>query len=79
MTWNTSETIKPNNVQYSQKEIRELIIITRLSLYNRAIPCGAKAIRRELENFDVKPLPSLTRINRTLTQFGLTHRRTGFY
>ena len=79
MIWKTSEQIASKKSRYSRDEIREFIVITRLSRYNRGIAYGAKAIRRELENFDIKPLPSLSCINYTLKQNGLTHRRTGIY
>jgi len=51
----------------------------RLDLYNRAVPCGAKAIRNLLHQHPVRPLPSVSTIQRILSQNGLTHARTGFY
>lgn len=41
--------------------------------------CGAQAIRWELEELEVEPLPSLRTINRILSRNDLTHRRTGRY
>ncbi len=70
------------NIQRSAAEIEEIVIMVRLNLYNRGIPCGAQAIRRHLEQLDdtiVSPLPSLTTINRILRRNNLTHRRTGNY
>lgn len=60
-------------------EVEEIIIIVRLNLYNRGLPCGDRAIHRELESLLIKPLPSLSAINRILSRYGLTHRRTGHY
>lgn len=53
--------------------------MTRLHLYNQSLFCGAQAIRWELEEQDIQPLPSLRTINRILSRHGLTHRRTGHY
>jgi len=65
--------------QYSTDQIKELIIISRLYLYNHNLYHSAKYILLELEFQYVKPLPSLNFINRTLKENGLTHRRTGLY
>jgi len=53
--------------------------LTRLSLYNQDLFCGAQAIGWELEEQNVQPLPSLRTINRILSRNDLTHRRTGRY
>ena len=53
--------------------------MTRLSLYNKGLFCGAQAISWELEEQQVRPLPSLRTINRILKRHDLTHRRTGRY
>lgn len=53
--------------------------MTRLSLYNKGLFCGAQAILWELEQQEVHPLPSLRTINRILSRHDLTHRRTGRY
>jgi hypothetical protein len=68
------------NIQRSAAEIEEIVILVRLDLHNREVPCGAQAIRRHLEQLHdsiVSPLPSLATINRILRRNGLTHRRTG--
>ena len=70
------------DIQRSAAEIEEIVILVRLDLHNRDVPCGAQAIRRHLEQLHdaiVSPLPSLTTINRILRRNGLTHRRTGHY
>ena len=51
----------------------------RLNLYNRDLFCGAQAIRWEMEDLNIIPLPSIPTINRILSRHGLTHRRTGNY
>jgi transposase InsO family protein len=53
--------------------------MVRLNLYNQDLFCGAQAILWELEDFGIKPLPSLRTINRILSRNELTHRRTGKY
>ena len=60
-------------------EIEEIVKVTRLSLYNQCLFCGAQSILWELEEQDIKPLPSLRTINRILSRNSLTHRRTGRY
>lgn len=60
-------------------QIKKLIIMTRLSLYNHGLRCGPEFIRRELQRQAVKPLPSLNLISCILKQYGLTHQRTGLY
>ena len=79
MTWPTSEPVRPDNLCYSPDELKELVILSRYSRYNRNAPCGAKAIRKELEYLDIRPLPSLSFISRVLRENGLTYRRTGIY
>ena len=64
----------------TKKEIEECVSFVRLELYNRDMPCGAKALRERLEKFyHVKPLPSERTIARILARHALTHGRTGIY
>lgn len=60
-------------------KIEEAVKLVRLSLYNKGLFCGDQAIRWELENLGVTPLPSLPTINRILDRNGLTHCRAGRY
>jgi transposase-like protein/transposase InsO family protein len=60
-------------------EIEEIVIMVRLSLYNRDQFCGSQAILWELQDLQVKPLPSLRTISRILNRNELVHRRTGRY
>jgi hypothetical protein len=68
-----------DNSLHTAEEIKEIVIIVRLNLYNQGLLYGAKVIRQQLENIQVKPLPSLRAINRILNRHGLTHQRTGHY
>lgn len=68
-----------NKTLYTRTEIEQLVVMQRLYLYNRGLPCGAKAIRDQLHQHPIRPLPSVSTIQRILSQNGLTHARTGFY
>lgn len=59
--------------------MEEIVKLTRLSLYNKGLFCGAQSILWELEAAYVHPLPALRTINRILSRHALTHRRTGRY
>ena len=78
--WYKSQSRRPHNSPlHTSEEIEEIVKIVRLNLYNNDLFCGDQAIRWELEEMGVKPLPSLRTINRILDRQGLTHRRTGKY
>ena len=62
------------------EEVEQIVVMARLELYNRGLPCGPKALRRRLKRHDaLKPLPSERSIARMLSRNGLTHGRTGWY
>ena len=62
------------------EEVEAIVVIVRLELCNRGIPCGAVALRERLREHErLRPLPSVRRIGRILTLYGLTHGRTGWY
>jgi len=64
----------------SPEEIEQIVVLERLHLYNRGLPCGVAALRRYLREHDgVQPLPSAHQISRVLTRYGLTHGRTGWF
>lgn len=70
----------PTTQGRSAEEIEQIVVMERLHLCNRGLPCGAAALRRHLDDQDgVRPLPSVHRISRILTQHGLTYGRTGWY
>jgi hypothetical protein len=64
---------------YTRTEIEQIVVMLRLHLYNRGQPCGAKAIRLLLDHQALRPLPSISTIQRILSQNDLTHARTSFY
>lgn len=79
-SWNQSLSRFPHSIQRrTPSEIEEIVKMIRFNLYNQGLFCGAQAIRWELEDLGVKPLPSNRTINRILSRNGLTHRRTGKY
>lgn len=79
MQTNTPDT-NPMAASRSLEEIEQIVVLTRLSLYNRGLPCGAAALHRHLRQHDnVHPLPSIRRIGHLLVRHGLTHARTGWY
>ena len=64
----------------SKREIEEIVVMVRLELYNRGLPCGAEKIRRKMKDvYHVLPLPSKSMISRILSRKCLTHGRTGWY
>lgn len=67
------------NPQRTPAEIEEIVVMVRLSLYNKDLPCGNRAIQRKLEEIAVQPIPTLHTISRILCRHELTHRRTGRY
>lgn len=79
MTWNNSNAAKPDYSLFSQAQIKKIIILTRLSRYNQGIACGVKAIRQEMHNLGIQPLPSEYCIKQVLRENSLTYRRTGIY
>ncbi|NIR87311.1 MAG: DDE-type integrase/transposase/recombinase [Aliifodinibius sp.] len=79
-SWCKSLSRKPHtNPLRTPKEIEEIVRMVRLNLYNQGLFCGDQAIRWELEELGVEPLPSLRTINRILKRHGLTHRRKRHY
>jgi transposase InsO family protein len=79
-SWSESRSRCPQTVSSrTPKEVEEIIKMVRLNLYNRDLFCGAQAIRWELQDLGVNPLPAVRTINRILSRNELTHRRTGKY
>lgn len=67
------------DTEYTREEIKEIVTMIRLELYNNCLFCGAKAIKNKMEDDDIEPVPSESTIGRILSHHGLTHRRTGNY
>jgi hypothetical protein len=58
------------------EEIEQIVVMVRLELFNRMLPCGAKALLRRLDrHYHVKPLPSERTIGRILARNNLIERR----
>jgi hypothetical protein len=75
-----SPWLRPNSgIISTTKPLRNPDRPQRLYLYNRGLPCGAKAILLTLNQISLLPLPSESTIKRILAKNGLTHNRTGFY
>jgi hypothetical protein len=64
---------------YTKEEIEQIVVMERLHLYNRGIPCGAKAIRDLLDQEGVRRLPSMSTIKRILSRNCLTYGRIGYF
>jgi len=78
--WCESRSRKPLiSPHRTSAKIEDIVEMVRLSLYNKGLFCGDQAIRWELEDLNVQPLPSLSTISRILRRRDLTHRRTGRY
>ena len=79
-TWCQDRSRRPiNSPHRTPIEIEEIVKMIRLNLYNNNLFYGAQAIRWEMEDLGVFPLPSERTINRILARNDLTHRRTGRY
>ena len=64
----------------SPKDVEQIVVMVRLELYNQGLPCGPRALRRRLDEYEVlRPLPSERTIARILARNGLTRGRTGWY
>lgn len=79
-TWHDSQSTQPTFVaNRTRSEVEEIVKRVRVKLAKQDLFCGAQAILWELEDLDVKPLPSLRTINRILVRNKLTRRRSGKY
>lgn len=63
----------------TSQEIEQVVIAVRRGLRSQDLFHGAQAIRWELEDLGVEPLPSVRTIGRILARHGLTRRREGRY
>ena len=66
---------------WNDLDMEQIVIMVRLELYNRGLPCGPKALRKRLNEHEVlkTTLPSERTIARILARNGLTYGRTGWY
>jgi transposase InsO family protein len=78
--WCDDQSRRPLFSPYrTSAEIEKIVEMVRLSLYNKGHFCGKQAIKWEMIDMEVQPLPSLSTIGRILRHRDLTHRRTGRY
>ena len=78
--WCDDQSRRPLFSPYrTSAEIEKIVEMVRLSLYNKGHFCGKQAIKWEMIDMEVQPLPSLSTIGRILRRRDLTHRRTGRY
>lgn len=62
------------------EEVEQIVILARLELYNRGLPCAAVAVRNRLDEFyQLKALPSTRTIGGILARNGSTDGRTAWY
>lgn len=79
-SWSESRSCRPKKTaNITTAETIEIVKFIRLDLYNHDLFCGAQAIQWEMEDQELKPLPSVRTINRILRRHNLTSRRTGKY
>ncbi|OEU64498.1 MAG: hypothetical protein BA870_10955 [Desulfuromonadales bacterium C00003094] len=79
-SWSESHSRRPlTSADRTPQEVEEIVKLVRHNLYKENLFCGAQAIRWELADLGVTPLPSMRTINRILNRNGLTLRRTGKY
>jgi hypothetical protein len=58
------------------EEVEQIVVMARLELWNRAVPCGAPALHKRLDEFyHLQPLPSVRTIGRILARNGLVNGR----
>ncbi len=63
----------------TKREVEELVMALRRHLSTQGLFHGDQALRWELEDLEVHPLPSVRTIARIVARHGLTRRRTGRY
>ncbi len=78
--WFRDRSRRPHQSPAGTSEaIEQLVIAVRRSLRSQNLFHGAQAIRWELEDLGVEPLPAVRTIGRILARHGLTRRRQGRY
>ncbi len=78
--WSKDHSKRPiSSPKRTPVEIEEIIKMIRLNLYNNDLFCGAQAIRWELEDMGIQPLPSERTINRILARNDLIYKRKKRY
>ena len=67
--WFQEKSRRPlNHATHTSYEVEQAVKMVRLELYNKGFFCGAQAISWELEDLSIRPVPSLSTINRILRE-----------
>jgi len=78
--WSRNRSPRPLTTStHTLPQIEEHIKVIRYNLYNQDCFYGAQAIRWEMEDIGIRPLPSIRTINRILSRNGLLQRQTCGY
>lgn len=73
---NTGYIVEPHfEYQYSlnSAELEEMVVMERLYLYNRSLPCSAGFIKERLEKCGIENVPSISTIKRILLKNDLVN------
>lgn len=60
-------------------KITAYVTFFRVDLYNRGFKNDSKAIHAKMCEYDIKPMPSVSKIKKILKNQCLTNGRTGYY
>lgn len=78
--WFCERSRRPaGNARATTDEVEQFVVAVRLVLHDEGLFAGAQAIRWELEENEVHPLPSLRTISRILVRHSMASRRKGRY
>lgn len=78
--WFKEHSKQPLNSPWkTPDEIETLICLTRKRLHDKSLFCGAQAIRWQLEDDGVSPLPSISTVKRILKRHNLISKGSGPY
>ena len=78
--WFADKSKRPLTSPYrTPEEVEKIVCLTRRHLYNQGTFCGAQAIRWQMEDDGIQPLPSESTVKRLLQKHDLTNKRTGRY
>jgi len=73
---NAGYCVEPHfEYQYSlnKAELEEMVVMERLYLYNRTLPCSARFIKERLEKWGIENVPSISTIKRILSKNDLVN------
>lgn len=73
---NAGYIVEPHfEYQYSlnSAELEEMVVMERLCLYNRTLPCSAGFIKERIEKWGIKNVPSISTIKKILSKKDLVN------